>query len=105
MGSLVGDNREEAKSENTYELEIVKPTENDDSPGLRFFGIIDTNPITQITLKETVPRSSQYDAWGLDDVRYGSISVTPVPEPSTIILLGSGLLGLIGYGRKKLFKK
>lgn len=29
----------------------------------------------------------------------------PVPEPSTMLLFGSGLLGLVGYGRKKFFKK
>lgn len=32
-------------------------------------------------------------------------SVSSVPEPSTILLLGSGLIGLVGYGRKKFFKK
>jgi len=51
-----------------------------------------------------------FDTWNylIRDVLYSDgcrYDRSPVPEPATMLLLGSSLIGLAGFGRKRLFKK
>jgi hypothetical protein len=73
---------------------------------------LDIDLATYATLMNTNGGSfSKVGIMGKDQngVSYGfdldAIGVTSVPEPTTMLLLGSGLIGLVGLGRKKFFKK
>jgi hypothetical protein len=60
----------------------------------------------------TFPSVGPYSLYEIVTITHGSgtrvssldASLTPVPEPGTMMLLGSGLIGLAGWGRKK-FRK
>jgi PEP-CTERM motif len=45
--------------------------------------------------------SPRPDFFVMDDVTYGGTNSTGVPEPSSLLLLGSGLLGSLGVLRRK----
>jgi hypothetical protein len=64
-----------------------------------FFGHSDINATSS-----TDPNDSALLFTLIDNINVSS-EITAVPEPTTMLLLGSGLLGLAGYGRKKFFRK
>ena len=54
-------------------------------------------------MASTTPTTS-WEFTGVSTGGHGFVA-TPIPEPCTLLLLGSGLIRLAGYGRKKLFKE
>jgi hypothetical protein len=75
-------------------------------------GLLDIDHDTVISIPDDVPFGPPGKDQNLiftpynerDYSGYASVKSSPVPEPTTMLLFGAGLVGLAGFGRKK-FKK
>ena len=78
----------------------------------------DLNTLTNYSVTASGNLSGLYDSWditsiygllpnsgGIDPILREEGPSAPVPEPATLFLLGSGLMGLFGLGRKKFFRR
>lgn len=82
---------------------LVVPNTVDGAGGaVLYFGVIDTaNPFSLITFGNT---AAGVDVFGFDDFSIGSVeqvSLSPVPEPATMLLFGSSLAALAGAAWKR----
>jgi PEP-CTERM motif len=63
--------------------------------GASYYGFTDSASFSSITITNLSD-----DAWGQDDVSYSSQST--VPEPGSLMMFGSGVIGLAGLLRRRL---
>jgi hypothetical protein len=79
----------------------IRFSENQGDNSQSFLGFIADAPVYSLEIH--LNSTSGGNGIGLDDIKYSTTS-EPVPEPTTMLLLGTGLAGILGMGRKKFIK-
>lgn len=70
------------------------------SPHVGFIGGTDPESLISYAIIDDLS-SYGYDTILIDNFQYVEAGSAPVPEPATLFLLGSGLLGLVGFKKRK----